>query len=114
MVQRLIEIVADYEQRIVTSMPFVQLGSYERRQFQRGDGGPSREFFTFLFCSRELVITFSSLHYGFVSLQGCYVRLTDLKDGINQTKWLGSRIVVVVSSALVFDTVPYTLTYKLN
>jgi hypothetical protein len=62
------------------------------------------------FGSVRLIITFSSLHQGFISLQGCYVNLTDLKDGINQTKWLGGRVVVIVNSALVFDTVPYTLT----
>ena len=59
------------------------------------------------------VITFSSLHHGFISLQGCYVNLTDLNDGINQTKRLGGRVVVMVNSAQVFDTVPYTMVYKL-
>jgi len=43
-----------------------------------------------------------------MSLQGCYVNLTDLKDGINQTKRLGGRVVVMGNSAQVFDTVQHT------
>jgi hypothetical protein len=60
------------------------------------------------------VITFSSLYHGFISLQGCYVNLTDLKDAINQTKRLGGRVVVIVNSAQVFDTVPHTMIYELT
>jgi len=59
------------------------------------------------------VVTFSSIRHGFISLQGCYVNLTDLKDGINQSKRLGGRVVVMVNSAQVFDTVPHTMIYKL-
>jgi hypothetical protein len=45
---RLIEIVADYKQRMRAIMPFIDDGSYDR-QFMREGGGPNKEFLTFLF-----------------------------------------------------------------
>ena len=54
------------------------------------------------------VITFASLHHGFISLQGFYVNLTDLKDGINQTKRLGGRVVVMVNSTQVWHCTYHT------
>jgi hypothetical protein len=57
MVQRLIEIVADYKQRMRAIMPFIDDGSYDR-QFMRQDGGPNKEFLTFLFSNNDLAIQF--------------------------------------------------------
>jgi NADH:ubiquinone oxidoreductase subunit 4 (subunit M) len=59
------------------------------------------------------ILAFSSLHHGFINLQGCYVNLTDLKGGIIQTKRHGGRVVVMVNTVKVFDTVPHIIIYKL-
>jgi len=59
------------------------------------------------------IISFSSLHYGFINLQGSYVKLTDLKGVIIQTKRHGGRVVVMVNTVQVFDTVPHIIIYKL-
>jgi hypothetical protein len=56
MVQRFIEIVAEYKERMRAIMPFIDDGSYDR-QFMREDSGPN-EFLTFLFCNNDLAIQF--------------------------------------------------------
>jgi hypothetical protein len=56
MVQHLLQIVAEYKERMRAIMPFIYEGSYDR-QFMREDGGPNKEFLTFLFCNNDLAIT---------------------------------------------------------
>jgi len=56
MVLKICEVVADYEKRL-QEMPFVLRSSY-RRPMLREDGGPNRDFLTYLFCDRDIAMQF--------------------------------------------------------
>jgi hypothetical protein len=57
MVLHLLQIVAEYQERMRAIMPFIHEGSYDR-QFMREDAGPNKEFLTFFFCNNDLAIQF--------------------------------------------------------
>jgi hypothetical protein len=57
MVQRFIEIVAEYKERMRAIMQFLDDGTYDRR-FMREDVGPNKEFLSFLFCNNDMAIQF--------------------------------------------------------
>jgi len=54
MVGKIQEIFQDYEKRL-QEMPFIPRGSYGRRMV-RQDGGPNRDFITYLFCDHGLAV----------------------------------------------------------
>jgi len=56
MVGNLKEIVDEYEKRL-QGMPSIPRGSYIRRTL-RQDGGPNRDFLTYLFCDNDLAMQF--------------------------------------------------------
>jgi len=56
MVGKFYEIVDNYEKRL-KEMPFIPRGSFRRRML-RQDGGPNRDFLTYLFCDSGLAMHF--------------------------------------------------------
>ena len=56
MVAKLLQIVEDYEKRL-REMPFVPRASYGRRM-RREDGGPNRDFLTYLFWNDAFAMQF--------------------------------------------------------
>ena len=56
MVEKLCEVVSEYEKRL-QAMPFVPRASYGRRML-REDGGPNRDFLTYLFCDPGFAVQF--------------------------------------------------------
>jgi hypothetical protein len=56
MAQKICEFVADYEKRL-QEIPFVPRSSY-RYPMLREDGGPNRDFLTYLFCDRGMAMQF--------------------------------------------------------
>jgi len=56
MVGKINEIIDNYEKRL-QEMPFIPRGSFRRRML-RQDGGPNRDFLTYLFCDSGLAMQF--------------------------------------------------------